>query len=88
MVRPAFRHSDLMDDLAMDIHAYLLEISTEFEGNRLVLIPITEVVKKFERNHRTIQRRLSALKDEGILVPVIKKQTIILYHVKDLADQP
>lgn len=72
----------------MDIHAYLLEISTEFEGNRLVLIPITEVVKKFERNHRTIQRRLSALKDEGILVPVIKKQTIILYHVKDLADQP
>ncbi len=77
-----------MDDLAMDIHAYLLEISTEFEGNRLVLIPITEVVKKFERNHRTIQRRLSALKDEGILVPVIKKQTIILYHVKDLADQP
>ena len=88
MVRPAFRHSDLMDDLAMDIHAYLLEISTEFEGNRLVLIPITEVVKKFERNHRTIQRRLSALKDEGILVPVIKKQTIILYHVKYLADQP
>lgn len=77
-----------MDDLAFDIHAYLLEISTEFEGNRLVLIPITEVVKKFERNHRTIQRRLSALKDEGVLIPVIKKQTIILYHVKDLADQP
>jgi hypothetical protein len=61
-----------MDDLAMDIHAYLLEISTEFDGNRFVLIPITDVVKKFERNHRTIQRRLSALKDEGILVPVIK----------------
>ena len=77
-----------MDDLAFDIHAYLLEISTEFEGNRLVLIPITEVVKKFERNHRTIQRRLSALKDEGVLIPVIKKQTLILYHVKDLADQP
>ena len=53
-----------------------------------MLIPITEVVKKFERNHRTIQRRLSALKDEGVLIPVIKKQTIILYHVKDLADQP
>ncbi|MFN9953425.1 MAG: hypothetical protein ACK55I_10015, partial [bacterium] len=70
-----------MDDLAMDIHAYLLEISTEFDGNRFVLIPITDVVKKFERNHRTIQRRLSALKDEGILVPVIKKNTITLYNV-------
>jgi hypothetical protein len=77
-----------MDDLAMDIHAYLLEISTEFEGNRFVLIPITDVVKKFERNHRTIQRRLSALKDEGILVPVIKKNTITLYNVKDLRDEP
>ena len=72
----------------MDIHAYLLEISTEFEGNRFVLIPITDVVKKFERNHRTIQRRLSALKDEGILVPVIKKNTITLYNVKDLKDEP
>ena len=88
MVRPAFRHSDLMDALAMDIHAYLLEISTEFDGNRFVLIPITDVVKKFERNHRTIQRRLSALKDEGILVPVIKKNTITLYNVKDLGDEP
>jgi len=77
-----------MDDLAMSVHAYLLEISTEFKGNRLVLIPLTDLVKKFDRNHRTIQRRLSALKDEGILVPVIKKQTIVLYHVKDLADQP
>lgn len=72
----------------MDIHAYLLDISTEFEGNRFVLIPITEVVNKFERNHRTIQRRLSALKDEGLLVPVIKKNTITLYHVKDQKDQP
>jgi hypothetical protein len=53
-----------------------------------VLIPITDVVKKFERNHRTIQRRLSALKDEGILVPVIKKNTITLYNVKDLGDEP
>jgi hypothetical protein len=88
VVRPAFRHSDLMDALAMDIHAYLLEISTEFDGNRFVLIPITDVVKKFERNHRTIQRRLSALKDEGILVPVIKKNTITLYNVKDLGDEP
>ena len=48
-----------MDDLAKEIHNYLLEISTEFEGKHLVLIPITEVVKKFGRNHRTIQRRIS-----------------------------
>jgi len=88
VVRPAFRHSDLLDDLAMGIHAYLLEISTEFEGNKFVLIPITEVVSKFQRNHRTIQRRLSALKDEGLLIPVIKKSTITLYHVKDQVDEP
>lgn len=88
MVRPAFRHSDLMDDLAMQLHAYLLEISTEFKGSRFVLIPVTEIVKKFERNHRTIQRRLSALQDEGLLETVIKKQTISLYHVKDQVDQP
>ena len=55
--------TDLMDALAMDIHDYLLEIATEFEGNKFVLIPITEVVQKFERNHRTIQRRINALKD-------------------------
>jgi len=72
----------------MDIHAYLLEISTEFEGNKFVLIPLTDLVKKFERNHRTIQRRLSALKDEGLLIPVIKKNIITLYHVRDQADQP
>jgi hypothetical protein len=77
-----------MDDLAMDIHDYLLEISTEFQGNRFVLIPITEVVNKFERNHRTIQRRISALKDEGLLVPVIKKNTITLYSVREQEDQP
>lgn len=72
----------------MAIHAYLLEISTEFEGNKFVLIPLTDLVKKFERNHRTIQRRLSALKDEGLLIPVIKKNIITLYHVRDQADQP
>ena len=76
-----------MDSLAMDIHAYLLEISTEFEGNKFVLIPLTDLVKKFERNHRTIQRRLSALKDEGLLIPVIKKNIITLYHVRDQADK-
>lgn len=88
MVRPAFRHSDLMDDLAYDIHQYLLDISTEFQGNRFVLIPVTEIVQKFERNHRTIQRRILALKDEKLLIPVIKKNTITLYCVKEQDDQP
>jgi hypothetical protein len=80
--------SDLMDDLAMDIHAYLLDVSTEYQGNRYVMIPITDVVKKFQRNHRTIQRRISALKDEGLLIPVIRKNTITLYHVNEQEDQP
>lgn len=79
---------DLMDDLAMDIHAHLLGVATEFKGNKFVLIPITEIVKKFERNHRTIQRRITALKDEGLLIPVIKKNTITLYHVREQEDQP
>ena len=78
--------TNLMDDLAKDIHNYLLEISTEFEGKHLVLIPITEVVKKFGRNHRTIQRRIHALKDEGLLDPVIKRNTIALYHIHNLEE--
>ena len=78
--------TNLMDDLAKDIHNYLLEISTEFEGKHLVLIPITEVVKKFGRNHRTIQRRIHALKDEGLLEPVIKRNTIALYHIQNLVE--
>ena len=76
----------LMDDLAIDIHNYLLEKSTEFEGQHLVLIPIKEVVKKFGRNHRTIQRRIHALKDEGLLDPVIKRNTISLYHIHNLIE--
>ena len=78
--------TNLMDDLAKDIHNYLLDISTEFEGKHLVLIPITEVVKKFGRNHRTIQRRIHALKDEGLLDPVIKRNTIALYHIHNLVE--
>ena len=78
--------TNLMDYLAKEIHNYLLEISTEFEGKHLVLIPITEVVKKFGRNHRTIQRRIHALKDEGLLDPVIKRNTIALYHIHNLDD--
>ena len=75
-----------MDDLARDVHDYLLKESTEFEVNRLVLIPITQVVKKFDRNHRTIQRRINALKNEGLLVPIIKRNTISLYHIHNLED--
>jgi hypothetical protein len=77
-----------MDELAMEIHSYLLEISTEYEGNNFVLIPITEVVTKFERNHRTIQRRLSALRDAKLLIPVIKKNSATLYAVKEQDDEP
>ena len=72
----------------MEIHSYLLEISTEYEGNNFVLIPITEVVTKFERNHRTIQRRLSALRDAKLLIPVIKKNSATLYAVKEQEDEP
>ena len=78
--------TNLMDDLAKDIHSYLPDISTEFQGKHLVLIPITEVVKKFGRNHRTIQRRIHALKDEGLLDPVIKRNTISLYHIHNLIE--
>jgi len=78
--------TNLMDDLARDVHTYLLRVSTKFEGKNLVLVPITQVVKKFDRNHRTIQRRINALKDEGLLVPIIKRNTISLYHVHNLED--
>jgi hypothetical protein len=75
--------TDLMDVLAFQIHEYLLEISTPFKGGYLVLIPTTDIVKKFEKNHRTINRRLSALKDEGLLQPLIKKTYTTLYWVKE-----
>ena len=84
MARPAM--ATLMDDLAIDIHNYLLEESTEFQGKHLVLIPITEVVKKFGRNHRTIQRRIHALKDGGLLDPVINRNTIALYHIHNFTE--
>ena len=76
-----------MDSLAMEIHEYLLDMATDFEGYKLVLLPITEIVSKFQRNHRTVQRRISALKDEQLLVPVIKKNMVTLYHVRDQEDE-
>ena len=75
-----------MDELAKDIHTYLLEVSTDFEGTHLVIIAITEVVKKFGLIHRTIHRLIHALKDEGLLTPVIRRHTIALYEVRNLED--
>ena len=78
--------ANLMDDLAYDIHKHLMSVSTTFNGKQLVMLPITKVVEKFKRNHRTIQRRISALKDEGLICPIIKTNTFTLYHVKNLED--
>ena len=81
MVLPLEPSKDLLDDLAWEIHQYLLAESTAFRGGNLVLIPITAIVKKFERNHRTIARRLTVLKNAGLLLPIIKKDTTTLYCV-------
>jgi DNA-binding Lrp family transcriptional regulator len=75
--------NNLMDDLAWSIYEYLLEESSVFEGEHLVLLPITVIAKKFERNHRTISRRLSALKTEGLIKTIIKKDYVALYHIKE-----
>ena len=83
MVRPTLNTKELMDDLAWSIHEYLMKEATPFNGGHLVLIPITALVKKFEMNHRTIARRLAALKDEGMLIPLIKKDFVTLYWIKD-----
>ena len=87
LVTEAPSMTKLMDELAKSIHKHLYEVSTEFEGNHFVLTPITDVVKKFDRNHRTIQRRINALKDEGLLVPIIKRNTITLYQIFNTEEQ-
>tara|TARA_R100000742_G_C4271306_1_gene90192 strand:- start:163 stop:423 length:261 start_codon:yes stop_codon:yes gene_type:complete len=73
--------SNLMDDLAWSIHQYLLEESTIFQNKNLVLLPITVIAKKFNRNHRTISRRLTALKAEGLIKTIIKKDYVALYSI-------
>ena len=78
--------ANLMVDLAYDIHKHLMSVSTTFNGKQLVMLPITKVVEKFKRNHRTIQRRISALKDEGLICPIIKTNTFTLYHIKNLEE--
>jgi len=75
--------NDLMDDLAWSIYEYLVGESTKYEGSLLVLMPITKIAKQFERNHRTVTRRLSALKNEGLITPIIKKDYVTLYSVAD-----
>ena len=51
----------------MGIHEYLLEIATNYGGSYFVLIPVTEVVKKFGRNHRTINAAFKLSKMRGFL---------------------
>lgn len=75
--------NDLMDDLAWSIYEYLVGESTKYQDSLLVLMPITKIAKQFERNHRTITRRLSALKNEGLITPIIKKDYVTLYSVVD-----
>jgi DNA-binding Lrp family transcriptional regulator len=78
--------NDLMDDLAISIYEYLHQEATAFGGSLLVLMPITKIAKQFERNHRTITRRLSALKQEGLIQPIIKKDYVTLYSVTNMED--
>ena len=73
----------LMDDLAWSIYEYLLDESTDFQGKHIVLLPITVIARKFDRNHRTVSRRLSALRDEGLIETIIKKDYVALYHIND-----
>ena len=73
----------LMDDLAWSIYEYLLDESTDFQGKHIVLLPITVIARKFDRNHRTVSRRLSALRDEGLIKTIIKKDYVALYHIND-----
>lgn len=75
--------NDLMDDLAYQVHEHLLEESVVFNGGRIVFVPVTDLVKKFQKNHRTINRRLVALKDENLVGTLIKKTYGTLYWVKD-----
>ena len=78
--------NELMDDLALSIYEYLRKEAVPFEGSLLVLTPITKIAKEFERNHRTVTRRLAALKQEGLIRPIIKKDYVTLYSVSDWED--
>ena len=75
--------NSLMDDLAWSIYEYLLEESTVFENTNIVLTPITVIAKKFDRNHRTVSRRLSALRAEGLIKTIIKKDYVAVYSISN-----
>ena len=57
-----------MDDLAWSIYEYLLEESTLFQDKNLVLLP-------------NFIYRLSALKAEGLIKTIIKKDYVALYSI-------
>lgn len=75
--------SELMDDLAYQVHEYMLDESVTFNGGRVVFVPVSDLVKKFQKNHRTISRRISALKEEKLIGVLIQKTYGTLYWVKD-----
>ena len=79
--------NELMDDLALSIYEYLHQEATNFHGSLLVLMPITKIAKQFERNHRTVSRRLTALKGEGLIRTIIKKDYVALYWVQRQEDE-
>lgn len=79
--------SDLLDDLAYQIHDHLLEESLSFKGDQLVFVPISELVKKFQKNHRTIARRLTALSSAKLIGALIRKTSGTLYWVKEEEDE-
>ena len=81
MARPV--QVDLMDDLAYQVHDFLLKEAVPFNGGFVVFIPVTELAKHFQKNHRTITRRLFALKDAKLLGPLIQKTYGTLYWVKE-----
>jgi len=78
----------LMDDLACQVHECLLEQAVSFNGGSIIFVSITELVKKFQKNHRTISRRLVALKDEGLIGTLTKTPYGTLYWVKDQDEEP
>lgn len=79
--------SELMDDLAYQVYEYMLAESVAFNGGNIVFLPITDLVKKFQKNHRTISRRLVALKEEGMIGTLIKKTYGTLYWVSDDSEE-
>lgn len=79
--------SELMDDLAYQVYEYMLDESVAFNGGNIVFLPITDLVKKFQKNHRTISRRLVALKEEGMIGTLIKKTYGTLYWVSDDSEE-